>query len=310
MLRFATQRLLLLVPVFLAVSLVIFLIIHLVPGDPLEHIVQVGSSPEQQAQMTARYGLDQPLIAQYGRWLGKVLQGDLGDAIVMRQPVARLIAENLPHSLALGGSALIFSTVIGILVGVLAASLRDSLFDRAVMGLILLGSTLPSFWLALLMILIFAVQFEWFPVSGARTWDALVLPVLTIGIGGTALIARVTRAAMIEIAGRDFVRVLQAKGLSFWRIQLRHVLQQALLPVMTILGLRIGWILGGAVTVEYVFARPGLGSLLITALAQRDYPLVQGCLLMLAIAVMLGTLLGDLAQAALDPRLREAMNAR
>lgn len=310
MLRFATQRLLLLVPVFLAVSLVIFLIIHLVPGDPLEHIVQVGSSPEQQAQMIARYGLDQPLIAQYGRWLGKVLQGDLGDAIVMRQPVARLIAENLPHSLALGGSALIFSTVIGILVGVLAASLRDSLFDRAVMGLILLGSTLPSFWLALLMILIFAVQFEWFPVSGARTWDALVLPVLTIGIGGTALIARVTRAAMIEIAGRDFVRVLQAKGLSFWRIQLRHVLQQALLPVMTILGLRIGWILGGAVTVEYVFARPGLGSLLITALAQRDYPLVQGCLLMLAIAVMLGTLLGDLAQAALDPRLREAMNAR
>jgi ABC-type dipeptide/oligopeptide/nickel transport system permease component len=310
LLRFAIQRLLLLVPVFLAVSLVIFLIIHLVPGDPLEHLIQVGSSPEQQAQMIARYGLDRPLLVQYGHWLGKVLQGDLGDAIVMRQPVARLIAENMPHSLALGGSALVFSTVVGILVGVLAASFRDSAFDRAAMGLILLGSTLPSFWLALLMILMFAVQFEWFPVSGARSWDALVLPVLTIGIGGTALIARVTRAAMIEIAGRDFVRVLHAKGLPFWRIQLRHVLQQALLPVMTILGLRIGWILGGAVTVEYVFARPGLGSLLITALAQRDYPLVQGCLLMLAIAVMLGTLLGDLAQAALDPRLREAMGAR
>ena len=310
MLRFAIQRLAMLVPVFLAVSLVIFLIIHLVPGDPLEHIVQVGSSPEQQAQMIARYGLDQPLIAQYWRWLGKVLTGDFGDAIVMRQPVARLIAENMPHSLALGGTALLFSTMVGILAGVFAASFRDSPFDRAVMGFILLGSTLPSFWLALLMILMFAVQFEWFPVSGARNWEALVLPALTIGIGGTALIARVTRASMVEIAGRDFVRVLHAKGVPFWRIQLRHVLQQALLPVMTILGLRIGWILGGAVTVEYVFARPGLGSLLITALAQRDYPLVQGCLLMLAIAVMLGTLLGDLAQAALDPRLREAMGAR
>jgi len=310
LLRFAIRRLAMLVPVFLAVSLVIFMIIHLVPGDPLEHLIQVGSSPEQRAQMIARYGLDQPLLVQYGRWLAKIVTGDLGDAIVMRQPVARLIAENMPHSLALGGTALLFSTTVGIVTGVLAASFRDSLFDRTVMGFILLGSTLPSFWLALLMILMFAVQFEWFPVSGARSWDALVLPALTIGIGGTALIARVTRAAMVEISGRDFVRVLQAKGLPFWRIQLRHVLQQAMLPVMTILGLRIGWILGGAVTVEYVFARPGLGSLLITALGQRDYPLVQGCLLMLAIAVMLGTLLGDLAQAALDPRLREAMGAR
>ncbi len=310
MLRFAIQRLALLVPVFLAVSLVIFLIIHLVPGDPLEHIIQIGSSPEQQARTIARYGLDQPLVTQYGRWLGKVLAGDLGDAIVLRQPVAKLIAENMPHSLALGGLALLFSTLVGIVTGVLAASFRDSRFDRAVMALILLGSTLPSFWLGLLLILMFAVQFEWFPVSGARTWQALVLPVLTIGIGGTALIARVTRAAMIEIASRDFVRVLHAKGLSFWRIQLRHVLQHAMMPVMTILGLRIGWILGGAVTVEYVFARPGLGSLLITALGQRDYPLVQGCLLMLAIAVMLGTLLGDIAQAALDPRLREAMTRR
>jgi ABC-type dipeptide/oligopeptide/nickel transport system permease component len=309
-LPFAIRRLVLLAPVFVAVSLVIFMIIHLVPGDPLEHVIQVGSSPEQQAQMIARYGLDQPLIAQYWRWLGKVLRGDLGDAIVMRQQVARLIAENMPHSLALGGSALLFSTVVGITVGVFAASFRESWFDRAAMGAILLGSTLPSFWLALLMILMFAVQFEWFPVSGARSWDALVLPVLTIGIGGTALIARVTRAAMIETMSRDFVRVLHAKGVPFWRIQFRHVLQHAMMPVMAILGLRIGWILGGAVTVEFVFARPGLGSLLITALGQRDYPLVQGCLLMLAIAVMLGTLIGDLAQAALDPRLREAMAAR
>ena len=155
------------------------------------------------------------------------------------------------------------------------------------------------------MILLFAVQLGWFPVSGARSASALVLPALTIGLGGVALVARVTRAAMIDISRRDFVLMLHAKGVSRARIQLRHVLRHALLPVLTILSLRIGWILGGAVTVEFVFARPGLGSLLITSLNQRDYPVVQGCLLMLAIAVMLGTLLGDILQAAIDPRVRE-----
>jgi peptide/nickel transport system permease protein len=237
--------------------------------------------------------------------LQNTLSGNLGDAIILRQPVAGLIAQNLPYSVALGGLALAFSTVVGIGAGALAAILKNSWLDRSVMTLILLGSTVPSFWLGLLMILLFAVQLGWFPVSGARTTSALVLPVLTIGLGGVALVARVTRAAMIDIARKDFVLMLHAKGVSRVRIQLRHVLRHALLPVLTILSLRIGWILGGAVTVEFVFARPGLGSLLITSLNQRDYPVVQGCLLMLAIAVMLGTLLGDILQAAIDPRVRE-----
>jgi peptide/nickel transport system permease protein len=175
------------------------------------------------------------------------------------------------------------------------------------MTLILLGSTVPSFWFALLMIMLFAVTLGWIPVSGARTTSALVLPVLTIGLGGVALVARVTRVAMMDIARRDFVMMLHAKGVSRWRIELGSVLRHALMPVVTILSLRIGWILGGAVAVEFVFARPGLGSLLITSLNQRDYPVVQGCLLMLAIAVMLGTLLGDIIQAAMDPRIREGM---
>jgi ABC-type dipeptide/oligopeptide/nickel transport system permease component len=305
MFNFVIKRLLLLVPVFLAVSLVIFMIIHLVPGDPLENMMQIGSSPEQQAALRARYGLDQPLLVQYMIWLQNTLSGNLGDAIILRQPVAGLIAQNLPYSVALGGLALAFSTVVGIGAGALAAILKNSWLDRSVMTLILLGSTVPSFWLGLLMILLFAVQLGWFPVSGARTTSALVLPVLTIGLGGVALVARVTRAAMIDIARKDFVLMLHAKGVSRVRIQLRHVLRHALLPVLTILSLRIGWILGGAVTVEFVFARPGLGSLLITSLNQRDYPVVQGCLLMLAIAVMLGTLLGDILQAAIDPRVRE-----
>ena len=175
------------------------------------------------------------------------------------------------------------------------------------MGGVLAGSTMPSFWLGLILMLVFSVGLGWFPVSGARGWSSLVLPVLTIGLGGTALVARITRVSMIEAAGRDFVLLLHAKGLSPLRIQLRHVLRHALIPVVTILALRIGWILGGAVTVEVVFARPGLGTLLIKSLSQHDYPVVQACLLMLAMAVMLGTLLGDLVQAAMDPRVRAAM---
>jgi len=307
LLVYLIRRLLLLLPVFLAVSMVVFMIIHLVPGDPIDNMVQIGASPQQRAILVARYGLDQPLLVQYGVWLRNMLGGDMGDAIVMRQPVIDLIAENLPHSLRLGGLAFLFSTIVGITTGALAAVYKDSWIDRSVMTLILLGSTLPSFWLGLLLILLFAVQLEWFPVSGARTWTALVLPVLTIGLHGVALVSRVTRAAMLDVGRRDFVLMLHAKGLSHRRIQLQHVLRHALLPVATILSLRIGWIVGGAVTIEFVFARPGLGSLLITSLAQRDYPVVQGCLLMLAMAVMLGTLLGDLVQAAMDPRIREQL---
>lgn len=307
MLFYTVRRLLLLIPVFLVVSIVIFLIIHLVPGDPIDNLVRIGSTPEQKAEITARYGLDRPLVEQYLIWLGQLAQGDLGTAIVMRRPVADLIAQNIPYSLTLGGLALLFSTVLGIAAGVVAAMNKEGPLDRTVMTGVLFGSTVPGFWLGLILILVFAVQLRWFPVSGARSWESLVLPVLTIGLGGTALVARVTRIAMLETAGKDFVLLLHAKGLPARRIQLRHVLRHALLPVVTILGLRIGWVLGGAVTVEYVFARPGLGTLLIKALSQHDYPVVQACLLMLAMAVMLGTLIGDLIQAAMDPRIRSAL---
>lgn len=307
MLNFLIKRLLLLVPVFLAVSMVIFMIVHLVPGDPIDNMIQIGSTAEQKAALIAKFGLDRSLLVQYAVWLGNMLQGDLGEAIILQRPVTALIIESLPYSLALGGLAFAFSTIVGVATGALAAVFKDGWTDRAVTTLILVGSTLPSFWLGLLLILLFAVQLQWFPVSGARSWTAIVLPVLTIGLSGVALVSRVTRAAMLDVTRKDFVMLLHAKGLSHRRIQLQHVLRHALLPVVTILSLRIGWIVGGAVTVEFVFARPGLGSLLINSLNQRDYPVVQGCLLMLAIAVMLGTLLGDIVQAAMDPRVRDSL---
>ncbi len=307
MLGYVLRRLVLLIPVFLAVSVIIFAIIHLIPGDPVDSLMKVGSGPEQRAIITARYGLDRPLYEQYFIWLGKLVTGDMGTAIVAKRPVLDLVLQAVPHSLILSGLALLFSTVLGIGLGVVAALNRDTLLDQGIMGGVLLGSTVPSFWLGLLLILAFSVQLGWFPVSGARGWSSLVLPVLTIGLGGMALVARVTRVAMIEASQRDFVMLLHAKGMPPMRIQLRHVLRHALIPVVTILALRIGWVLGGAVTVEVVFARPGLGTLLIKSLNQHDYPVVQACLLMLAMAVMLGTLLGDILQAAMDPRVRAAL---
>lgn len=304
MAAYTVRRLLMLVPVFLAVSVVIFLIVHLIPGDPVDSLIKIGSGPEQRAAIVARYGLDRSLPEQYLIWLTSLMHGDLGTAIVAQRPVSTLIAQALPSSLALGGLSLLLSAVAGIVLGAVAMRYRDGPVDQAIMGGVLLGSTLPTFWLSLLMILLFSVELGWFPVSGARTWSSLVLPVLTIGLAGTALVVRVTRIAMIEAAQKDFVLLLHAKGLSPSRIRLRHVLRHALTPVVTILALRIGWILGGAVTVEVVFARPGLGTLLIKALNQHDYPVVQASLLMLAMAVMLGTLVGDILQAAIDPRVR------
>lgn len=307
MLDYLFRRILLLLPVFLAVSVVIFLIIHLIPGDPVDNLLRVGSGPEARARIEAKYGLDRPLVVQYGIWLGNLLQGDLGTSIISRRPVATMIGRVLANSLALGGLALILSSAGGIVLGVIASAWRDRWPDQIIMGGVLLGSTVPAFWLGLLLMLVFSVQLGWFPVSGDKGWQSVVLPVLTISLGGIALVTRVTRVAMIEVAGRDFVLLLHAKGLSPATIRLRHILRHALILVVTILALRIGWILGGAVTIEYVFARPGLGSLLIKALSQHDYPVVQACLLMLAVAVMLGTLLGDILQAVMDPRVRSGL---
>lgn len=306
MIGFTLRRLVLLLPVFFVVSLVVFFIIHLVPGDPIDNLLRAGSSPEQRLQIAAKYGLDRSLVEQYVTWMGRLLTGDLGTSIIQGRPVSALIARNLPYSLELGVAALLFSTLTGIAAGVIAASYQGTRVDDAITGFILLGSTVPSFWLGLLLILVFAVWLGWVPVSGARGWSSLILPVIAAGLGGIALVARVTRIAMIETARKDFVTLLHAKGLPPFIIQLRHVLRHAMVPVVTILSLRIGWVLGGAVTIEYVFARPGLGSLLIRALNQRDYPLVQGCLLMLAMAVIIGALIGDIVQAAMDPRQREA----
>lgn len=299
------KRILAMVPAFFVVSLIVFMIVHLVPGDPLDNLVRIGASEAQRQETIARYGLDRSLPEQYLSWIGNLLRGEMGTAIIMRRPVAELIATNLTPSLILGLGALALSAVAGVAAGTVAAIRRGGWLDQLLMGASLLGATIPAFWLGLLLILLFAVHLGWVPVSGTRHWTAHILPIVTVGLGGMALVARVTRVAMIEAGNQDFVTLLYAKGVPVWRIRLFHMLRLAMIPVVTILSLRIGLIVGGSVTVEYVFARPGLGTLLIRALEQRDYPVIQGCLLFLAMAVLLGTLLGDLLQALMDPRQRE-----
>lgn len=302
---YVLRRTLLLIPIFLVVSVIVFSLIHIVPGNPIDNLMGPGMTKAHEKKLTEEYHLDKPLPAQYLIWLKNLAHGDLGRSIIEKRPVSELLRHHLPYSLSLGLTAIAISFVLGVSMGILSAAAKDTIIDRIAMMVALFGVTIPAFWLGLILILCFAVTLTWFPVSGSGTLSALVLPAVTVGLGGAGLIARVTRVSMLEVASKDFIVMLHAKGLSKKAILLRHILRNALIPVITILGLRIGWVLGGAVTVEIVFGRPGLGQLLITALFRRDYPVVQGAMLLLAMGIILGTLLADILYAFTDPRVRD-----
>lgn len=303
--RYVLRRSLLMIPIFLAVSVIIFSLIHIVPGNPIDNLMGPGMTAEHQQRLTEKYHLDKPLYIQYAIWFKNMLHGDLGRSIIEKRPVSELLKHHLPHSLALGGTAIAISFIIGVSMGIISSASKNSIVDHLSMMVALFGVTIPSFWLGLILILIFAVWLPWFPVSGSGTIKTLILPAFTVGLGGAGLIARVTRVSMLEVAAKDFIVLLHAKGLGKRAILLKHILRNALIPVITILGLRLGWVLGGAVTVEIVFGRPGLGQLLITGLFRRDYPVVQGAMLLLAMGIMFGTFLADVLYAYADPRVRD-----
>ena len=302
---YLVRRTLLLIPIFLVVSVIVFSLIHIVPGTPIDNLMGPGMTKAHEKKLIEQYHLDKPLPVQYLIWMKHLAHGDLGRSIIEKRPVAELLRHHLPYSLSLGLTAIAISFVLGVSMGIISAAAKDTIIDRIAMVVALFGVTIPAFWLGLILILCFAVTLTWFPVSGSGTLASLVLPAVTVGLGGAGLIARVTRVAMLEVASKDFIVMLHAKGLSKKAILLRHILRNALIPVITILGLRIGWVLGGAVTVEIVFGRPGLGQLLITALFRRDYPVVQGAMLLLAMGIILGTLLADILYAFTDPRVRD-----
>jgi ABC-type dipeptide/oligopeptide/nickel transport system permease component len=303
--RYVLRRTLLLIPIFLVISVIIFSLIHIVPGDPVDNLMGPGMTEEHRQSLYEKYHLNKPLYEQYIIWFKNMLQGDLGRSIVEKREVTDLLMHHLPYSLALGGSAIVISFLIGVSMGILSAANKNSIIDHMAMLTALFGVTIPSFWLGLILILIFAVWLPWFPVSGVGSFKNLVLPAITVGMVGAGMIARVTRVSMLEVMSKDFIVLLHAKGLGRKAILIKHVLRNALIPVITILGLRLGWILGGTVTVEIVFARPGLGQLLVTGLFRRDYPVVQGALLLLAMGIVLGSFVADVLYAYTDPRVRD-----
>jgi ABC-type dipeptide/oligopeptide/nickel transport system permease component len=300
------RRTLLLIPIFFIISVVVFSLIHMVPGDPIDSLLGPGSTAADRVELTKAYGLDKSPPIQYFVWMKKFLTGDMGQSIIEKQPVVDMILYNMPFTINLGLASLVISFFLGIFLGIISSAFKNTFIDHISMVIALLGVTVPAFWLGLILMLIFSVMLGWFPVSGSGSLQTLVLPAITVGLGGAGLIARITRVSMLEMFNKQFILLLFAKGLSKRVIIIKHVFRNALMPVITIFGLRLGWILGGAVTIEIVFSRPGIGNMLLSALYRRDYPVVQASLIFLTMAVIIGAFIADIMYAYADPRVRDA----
>lgn len=292
-------------------SAVIFAVVDLVPGDPASFMLGTGARPDTVAALREQMGLNLPWPVRYAHWLGGVLSGDLGTSLAYKTPVAGMIWDRVQVSLPLALMALAIAAAVAFPVGMLAARRRGSLADAAVMGGTQLGIALPNFWFAMLLVLVFAVRLRWLPAGGFPGWahplaalKALVLPALSLALPQAAILARVLRSALIETLGQDYIRTARAKGLSRGQALRRHALRNALVPVLTVLGMQFSFLLAGAIIIENVFYLPGLGRLIFQAITQRDLIVVQSAVLVLVAAVIVVTFLVDLAYAAVDPRLR------
>jgi peptide/nickel transport system permease protein len=312
MLSYAVRRLVGVVPVLLLVALGSFLLVHLVPGDPAMVMLGNDATPEQLRALRAQMGLDRSLPEQFVIWMGEAVRGNLGESFFLGRPVTRALLERLPATLQLAVLSLLFSLLIGIPSGIAAAVRRNSRWDQAVMIAAMGGISIPSFWLGLALILVFSVQLGWLPSGGyAPVWEefgrglrSLILPAISLGFMQAALIARMTRSSMLEVLRQDYVRTARAKGVREWIVILRHTLKNAMIPVITTIGTAFGVLLGGAVIVEIVFTYPGLGRLVVLAVQRRDYPLVQGALLLTSVIYVVVNLIVDLLYSVFDPRIR------
>lgn len=314
MTTYILKRLLALVFVLLGISIIVFFLLQMVPGDPALALLGPMATPENLANLRAALGLDQPIFIQYLRWLGKIVQGDFGTSIQQRTAVLPLLVERFGNTLILTVTSVVISTLIGIPAGIISATRQYSIFDRLSMLLALFGNSMPAFWLGLMSILIFSLRLGWFPAAGMwpivgdRTFFALLqhltLPAVTLGISTAAVTARITRSSMLEVIRQDYVRTAHAKGLRSALVTRRHALKNALLPILTVIAVQFGFLLGGAVITETVFSWPGLGLALYTAISMRDFPIVQGGVLIVATAFVIINLLVDLIYAWVDPRIR------
>lgn len=303
MLIYSLRRLANLIPTLLIVSFLVFAMVRLIPGDPVTAIAGPDSSPELMAQIRESLGLNEPLLTQYGVYLKGIVTGDLGTSIRSRQPVWSEIGKRLPATLELAGAAMLISLVVGIVLGVLAALRPGGAIDAFARFVSLFGVSSPTFWTGLLFILAFAYYWRVFPISGRGGLDHLVLPAATVALTSVAFISRLTRASLLEVLSQDYVRTARAKGTAPYRVVIKHALRNALMSPITVAGLEFGRLLSGVIVIEIIFSWPGTGRLLINAIQFRDFPIIQGLVLVFALIFTLVNLVVDLLYAALDPRI-------
>ncbi len=314
MLAYTIRRVLLAIPVMLMVATAVFLLLRLTPGDPAGVILGPDATEDRRRELRRELGLEDPLPVQYVRWLGKVARGDLGRSLFLNKPVTVALLERAQPTLLLTIMALTVAIAIGLPTGVIAARQRGSWLDLGSMAVAMTGIAMPTFWLGLNLIFIFAVLLRWLPVAGyqplsAGPWESLrymILPAITLGVAQGALLARMTRSMMLEVLGQDYVRTARAKGLAERNVVIRHALRNAFIPLLTVIGLSFAALMSGAVVTEQIFNLPGVGRLLIQAIGRRDFPLVQGAVLVIAAIYVLINLLVDLLYAVVDPRIHHA----
>lgn len=290
--------------VLFGVTLVVFAVVRVIPGDPVRLMLPVDATAQEVESFRERMGFNRPIYEQYLSYLRELLAGDLGRSLRYRRPVLDLVLERLPATLELAGAATILAVLVAVPAGIVAAVKRDSGFDAAFMMLTVAGQSVPIFWLGIVMILVFSVQLHWLPTSGRGSIGQMVMPTIALATFMMALLGRLTRSCMLEVLGQDYVRTARAKGLREVVVTGRHALKNAMIPIVTVLGLQVGTLLGGSVIIETVFAWPGMGTLAVGAIYNRDYPLVQGTVLVAAVMFVAINLVVDLFYLYLDPRIR------
>jgi ABC-type dipeptide/oligopeptide/nickel transport system permease component len=301
--RFILRRILLSIPTLFGVLVVAFLLLYVAPGDPVESMIGERADSATIARLRAQLRLDDPLPSRFGHYVARVVTGDLGQSYITNRPITQDIRERFPKTLQLAGAAMLLATVIGITLGVLSARRPGGLADRFALGIAYLGISFPVYWVGLLLILLFAVTLRWLPPSGYGSLRFLALPALTLGMRSIAFLARMTRSAMLEALSADFVRTARAKGLNEWFVTFKHALRNALIPIITVLGLDFGAYLTGSILTETIFSWPGLGRYVVNAIARRDLPAIQGSVLFLSAVFVLVNLITDVAYAKADPRV-------
>ncbi len=306
MARYLIRRILMTIPVLVGVATLVFSLIHLVPGDPAQAMLGEGASPQDIAALRTRLGLDQPLVTQYGRFMLGAVRGDLGKSLRTGRPVSTSILERMPATSELAAASMLVAILFALPLGVAAAVWHGTSIDHAAMTTALVGVSMPNFWLGPMLAIVFAVQLGWLPVSGRGSLAHLVLPAVTLGASLAAILARMTRTSLLEELREPYVAAARARGVSRWQSVWRHALRNSLVPVVTIIGLQLGAVLTGTIITETIFSWPGVGRLLIQSISFRDYPMVQGCILLIAVTYVSVNVLTDLVYGWLDPRVRLA----